>query len=196
MVAWAALLMLAAAGAQTKPATEPGSKAPAKGAPALPLEAKPAPAPASAMTASAMILNFHIANQAALRLAKLGETRGATAALRRLAHRVVLDATKADHALRGQAADLGIKLEPDSAVQIPASAAQAAHALQTSSAADFDHQFLTALQQQSQTALPLLHRIAMQPGATPLEQLARKQEAIVRIHGQLAQMLLRPGAPA
>lgn len=190
----AAMLMLAAAGAQTKPPAEPGGKAPAKGAPVAPLEARPVPA--SAITASAMILRMHIANQAALRLAQLGETRGATAAVRRLARRVVLDQAKADHALRDRAASLGIKLEPDAHLQLSAAQSQAIRTVQSASPAAFDREFLSAMAQQSQATLPMLRPIALQPGATPLEQLARKQEAIVGIHGQLAQLLLRPGAPA
>lgn len=165
--------------------------------PPPPVEHTPvARVPVPASTLSSRLLRMSASNEALLQMAQIGEKRGATAAVRRYAHRVALDHRKVKAMLQDEAHDLGINLQSLSPAQNQPASQPAPQQLQSASPADFDHVFLTAMTTEDEAFLPLLQQGARQPGAGSLQLLMRKLVALVQIHLTLAQELLKPGAPA
>lgn len=152
--------------------------------------------PAPTATISSRLLRMSAGNETLLQMAQIGEKRGATAAVRRYAHRVALDHRKVKALLHGEAKDLGINLQSLSPAQNQPAAQATLQQLQSASPADFDHVFLAAMKTEDEAFLPLLNQGARQPGAGSLQLLTRKLVSLVQIHLTLAQELLKPGAPA
>ncbi|MGH9484076.1 MAG: DUF4142 domain-containing protein [Terriglobales bacterium] len=158
--------------------------------------AQQAPITLSPATVSSRLLRVSAANRAMSQLAHIGEKRGATAAVRRYARRVALDHEKVQASLQDKADSLGINLKSLAAATNPLPDQQLEQQLKAVAPTDFDHEFLTAMAVQNRQMIPLLDQGARQPGAGPLQTLMRRIVAIVQIHVTLAEILLKPGAPA
>lgn len=165
--------------------------------PPPPVEHTPgAHVPIPESTVSSRLLRMSAHNQVLLQLAQIGETRGATAAVRRYARRTALDYRKVKALLQEDAKGLGINLQSLNPAQNQPAVPPSLQQLQSTSPADFDHVFLTAMATEDAAFLALLHQGARQPGAGSLQLLMRKLIPLVQIHLTLAQELLKPGAPA
>lgn len=165
---------------------EPGGKA----AGAATAEQNPAaPAPAMPMSQSAMATEMHASLRMMMQMGRLARRQGATIAVRRYGDRIARDAAVADRMLYSRASALGMHLSmapPDVSSLQP---------WMNQSGSSFDQRFLTMMAARNAAMIRMLSAAAASGGQSPMMSLVRKMLPVVRVHWQLAQALLKPGAP-
>ncbi|MGH9471775.1 MAG: DUF4142 domain-containing protein [Terriglobales bacterium] len=189
-------MLLAALLAAQQPAkppklpVEPGGKAAGAASAASTPAVAGSQTPATPTSQSAMAAQMHTNLRMMILVGRMARRQGATAAVRRCGDRIARDAALADRMLFSRADALGMHLSmspPDMSSLQP---------LMNLSGPVFNQRFLTMMSQKDQMMIRMLSAAVATGGQSPMTDLIRKLLPVVRVHWQLAQNLLKPGAPA